>query len=243
MKTSTRAFLRLWRIQATFNPRGLQQSGLLDAFAPWLATLPESERDAFLDGEPAHRNTSAVMAGWLVGARIRAHREAGPDHARRLADALQSACGAIGDDLHWGAFRPATRAVALWTAWQVGLAEVVVVASIAGSVELGLRLRGLRKGLEAGTRVVDVIRADPWVQSASRWRALGGFVTAAFAVGLVASAVGPLLDGGSLPDLVLPASALVLGALWSKESERVRAWTWPMVVAILVVIARVTEGV
>ena len=114
------SLLRSFAIQGSWNPRSLLGSGFAFALVPFL------RRSGLVGTELARRtrrhlepfNAHPYLSGVALGAVARMEQEgADAETVRRFKRAVQGPLGALGDNLMWGAWRPATLLFALAVAW------------------------------------------------------------------------------------------------------------------------------
>jgi mannose/fructose/N-acetylgalactosamine-specific phosphotransferase system component IID len=221
MTPSRRLFFRSLLIQALWNPRDFQGSGV-----GWAL----SETPGVFNGHP-------YLSGIALGALARLRKIEGGENGgpldTRFREALRAPLGALGDSLVWVGFRPlallATVALLL-----LGVSPLLALPLLLlgfNAVQLGLRAWGVRIGLTHGLNVGMALRAG----SLHRWaRGLqgGGVVSAGAVTGiLVVALIGAWVPGSAtegaeagrlLKLLVVPALVALL-ALVAGGSRLLRA--------------------
>ncbi len=226
MTGSLRANLRLLLLQGAWNYERMIGIGMGYAAQPLLEDLKSA--DPLRHAEASVRSTDffnshPYLAGLALGALTRCEYDQvpGPQIAR-LRVALTSALGALGDQVFWAGFVPATMGAALagvalgLGVWWVGILLLGYLL-----LRVGTGLWALHTGLRSGSRVGDAI-AQSWLRPA----AVGSGLVAGALVGLSLPLVAGWLlvplgwTGGLLAALVL---LLGLGAGW---------WLGPRITAV-----------
>jgi PTS system mannose-specific IID component len=212
-----RVFLRSLFLQASWNPKGMQNLGLAYALYPALQRLyPERERqEAAVRRHLAFFNTHPYVAAAIVGGvlyheeRI-ARGEESPDKVVTFKAALMGPLAALGDGFFWMSLKPAVGAVcaALVPALQVWAAVLFLV--LYNTVHLSLRARLYWLGLSLGDRLVEAVARANLPARGARLRT----IAAACAGGLAAwLAVSFGAQTGGLRAPLLAAGCLGLGVL------------------------------
>jgi PTS system mannose-specific IID component len=240
VKGSRQLGWRLWFVQASWNREGMQSLGLLVAALP-VARGRGDEGESFLGWMSSRLgfvNTNPYLSGLLLGASLRAERDAGSTAALRLEKGLSRYLGAVGDGLFWEGLRPAFAYGGLAAGLVVG-PRGVLAAWLGFALLQGLiRSWGLRAGLAHGLGIVDWLEEQGLpraVQRAGRmaYVAIGGAIGLALLqrAGLVEEPAG----------LACAAAALVCGSLaawrrWPLE------WVLPGLALIYWLISRMGPG-
>ncbi|MFC2076240.1 PTS system mannose/fructose/sorbose family transporter subunit IID [candidate division KSB1 bacterium] len=212
-----RTLHRCLYIQATWNFKGLMNLGFAQAMAPAICRLfPDPEKRARCLRR--HLNfflSNPYFAGYAVGACIRLEEQSAaaadpsPERIEAFKRAIGSPLASLGDNLIWGALRPAS--LLLGTA-------LALVGSLWGPVlfllgynlpAVAVRAMGLKRGYALGFNIVGEI-SSPWFRRITeKLRFL-----AAVGLGLVAAVViNSGIEAGSVYALwALPTlGVIVLG--------------------------------
>jgi PTS system mannose-specific IID component len=240
MRGFSRAFLRLFMVQASHNYDRMIGLGVGWATEPLLADLPDDARHGAEQRGTRLFNSHPYLAGLAVGAIARAEHDGVPGaQIDRLRSALSAPLGAVGDKLVWAGTLPATVAAGMIVAIVVSpLAGVITFLGLHNALHLVLRWWGLRAGTQLGMGIAGALNSRP-----IRWGLKVGGPAAAFAIGaalpiiaawaltgfpratyagVVAIAVAGVVVGrwlmpsvGALRvGLVLVAAALIMGWVW-----------------------------
>jgi PTS system mannose-specific IID component len=226
MSRATRLFVRSFLIQALWNPRDFQGSGLGWA----LGETPSS-----FNGHPY---LSGVALGALSRLRELDGGENGGDLDTRFREALRAPLGSLGDALVWVGLLPAS-VLAACLLILLGLPPALVLGMLLlgyNAVHLGLRAWGLRVGLTHGLGVAGALGAAGLQQAAQHLRRTGVFLAGGI-TGVVLVAFGQVVGGGfpdfrpvspellavafSIPPLVA-LGLLILGGIRNVASARIR---------------------
>ncbi|MFN2384237.1 MAG: PTS system mannose/fructose/sorbose family transporter subunit IID [Gemmatimonadota bacterium] len=227
-----RIAFRALGVQAVWNYDTLQAVGFAWSLLPGLERIypDRAERAGRVLAHLDLINANPYLSTLGLGVALRLEQEvardpaiAGPRQAR-LLKALNGPLGALGDELFWGAWRPALGltaalfALATMSVWPA-LIFLVAFNGLAQSVRFG----GVRAGFAGGAGIARVLRDPFWRRATGRARTLGAVAAgAAFGAGLVwaGTAAGDLgwrdADGAwawaSAAAFALSVFLLVLGA-------------------------------
>lgn len=217
-------------------------SGFAFVLLPGLRRLYGSDPaalDAALERHLEHFNAHPYLAGVAVGAALRLEADGeDPETIRRFKVAVRGPLGSLGDSLVWATWLPGVAVVAL-ALYGLGVpawAAVVAYLVLYNVLHIGLRVWGLRIGLDAGRGVARRLGEANLSQWTARLQpvlaaSLGVLcgVTLGGGGGLVESGVGWALFAGG---------AFAVGLLFGH-----RVWR-PAAVATVVVVALIaTAGV
>lgn len=213
---------RVWSLQGSFNRERMQSLG-------WLVALAGVWRRRGLEGaplreqlrrEPTSANTHPYLVGLALGARLRLEDEGRAADGERLAQAMASALGGIGDRLFWRALAPLVGLLAL------GLLMVHRPEAVAGiwvvyaAMTARLRFWALREGYRRGPDVVELID-DGRIHRVAE----GLHVAAALLAGAVG---GAILSQAPIeiqwPDVALAALALGWGVYVAHSPGSIARW-------------------
>src|SRR5262249_56458070 len=159
-----RVFLRSLLLQASWNPKGMQNLGLVYALYPALERLypdPEKRREA-VQRHLTFFNTHPYVAAAIVGG-VLYHEEriaAGEEDPRRVTEfkgALMGPLAALGDGFFWLSLRPATGALCAALVPWLGAWAAVLFLVLYNVVHLTLRAWLFRMGLQLGDRLVEAV--------------------------------------------------------------------------------------
>jgi mannose PTS system EIID component len=207
--------VRSLTVQGSWNYETLIGTGFAFLMLPALRHLypddPEGLRAAMVrhgDLFNCHPYLATLAAGAV--ARLEADRVQ-PQMVERFKTALRGSLGSVGDQLVWGAWRPAAvlLGLVLILSGVVWWASVLLFLLAYNVIHIGLRVWGLRQGAATGFEVGRMVRAAP-LQALGRRAADAGALLAGFAVVL---AVGPVArePGGLLLATALGALGFWLG--------------------------------
>lgn len=166
LKTGTllRVFLRSLFLQASWNPRGMQNLGLAYALFPALQRLypsPEAQSVAvrrhlvFFNTHPYV--AAAIVGGVLFHEERIARGEEAPETVVAFKAALMGPLAALGDGFFWLSLRPAVGAFCAALVPWIGAWAVVVFLVAYNAVHLSLRARLYVMGLTQGDRLIEGI--------------------------------------------------------------------------------------
>lgn len=210
-------FLRSLLLQASWNPKGMQNLGFAYAVLPALKGLyPEpAALKAAMQRHFAVFNTHPYAAAALLGGVLyheeRISRgEEGPERVMAFREALMGPLAALGDGFFWMALKPASGALGALLVPSTGLWAPVAFLVFYNVVHFGMRIRFYRIGLELGDRLVEEVARAKLPRRGAHLRSLGaGFAGAAAAT--LALTLGRIEPG--LPGMAFGLGFLVWGAL------------------------------
>ena len=159
-----RVFLRSLFLQASWNPRGMQNVGFADAIGPALTELyPEpAERAKAVARHLEFFNCHPYMAAAILGGAVRLEeRVASGELPAQTVSSFKSTLGppfaALGDGFFWLALRPTSALAAAVTEPFLGLGCVLVFLGLYNSVHVAARVWLFAMGYLRGEGVVDVV--------------------------------------------------------------------------------------
>lgn len=160
----SRVFWRSLFLQASWNPRGMQNVGFAYAMAPALAAL-YSDRGQRAKAALRHLeffNCHPYLAAAILGGAVRleervARGEAPPESVSAFKRALGPPFAALGDGFFWLALRPAAALAAAITAPHIGAWSILVFLVLYNAVHLAGRVWLFRIGYSSGEAVVDEV--------------------------------------------------------------------------------------
>jgi mannose/fructose/N-acetylgalactosamine-specific phosphotransferase system component IID len=132
----------------------------------WLVALAGVWRRRGLEGvplreqlrrEPTSANTHPYLVGLALGARLRLEDEGRAEEGERLAQAMASALGGIGDRLFWRALAPLVGLVGLGLLLLHRPEVMAVVWVVYAAMTARLRFWALREGYRRGPDVVELL--------------------------------------------------------------------------------------
>lgn len=167
-RVSRAALLRVfWRslfLQASWNPRGMQNVGFADAISPALEELyPDSQERAratarHLEFFNCHPYLAAAILGGAVRLEERvANGEASPQTVSSFKSSLGPPFAALGDGFFWLALRPAAALLACAAEPFLGLWCIAVFLILYNAVHLTARVWLFVTGYTRGEGVVDAV--------------------------------------------------------------------------------------
>ncbi len=212
-----RVFRRTLFLQASWNPKGMQNLGLAWAVYPALCWLyPDREaRQAALLRHLSPFNTHPYVAAAIVGGvlfheeRI-ARGEEGPERVEAFKRALMGPLAALGDGFFWLSLKPAVGALCCALVPLLGAWAAVLFVVLYNVVHLQQRVKLFRLGVHTGDRLVEAVAHERLPLWGARLRA----VASACAGGIAASLAlqfGTQQGGWAGP--LLAAACLSMGAL------------------------------
>jgi PTS system mannose-specific IID component len=212
-----RVFLRSLFLQASWNPKGMQNLGLAYSLFPALEQLyPKKEdQEAAVRRHLVFFNTHPYVAAAIVGGvlyheqRI-AQGEETPDKVVAFKAALMGPLAALGDGFFWLSLKPAVGAVCAALVPVLQAWAVLLFLVLYNLVHMTLRARFYWMGLALGDRLVEAVARANLPTRGARLRS----VAAASAGGLaawLAVDLGRTAGGNHAPWLV--AGCLALGVV------------------------------
>jgi PTS system mannose-specific IID component len=213
----TRVFLRSLLLQASWNPKGMQNLGLVYALYPALERIypdPGKRREA-VQRHLSFFNTHPYVAAAIVGG-VLYHEEriaAGEEDPRRVTEfkgALMGPLAALGDGFFWLSLRPAVGALCAALVPWLGAWAAVLFLLLYNAVHLTLRAQLFRMGLQLGDRLVEAVARARLPTRGARLRAVAAASAGAAAASL-AFAFGA--QQGGVGGWLLAGGCLALGAL------------------------------
>jgi PTS system mannose-specific IID component len=219
-RVSRAALLRVfWRslfLQASWNPRGMQNVGFADAIAPALAELYPDPRER---ARAAARhleffNCHPYLAAAILGGAIRleervANGEASAQSVSSFKSALGPPFAALGDGFFWLALRPTTALIACATEPFLGLGCIAVFLVLYNAVHIAARIWLFTTGYGRGEGVVDAVGRAHFSSATPMLKACG----AVLAGGLAAKSVLAAGLPGRPFHALLVASTIVAAAI------------------------------
>ena len=207
-----RVFLRSLLLQASWNPKGMQNLGLVYALYPALERLypdPEKRREA-VQRHLTFFNTHPYVAAAIVGG-VLYHEEriaAGEEDPRRVTEfkgALMGPLAALGDGFFWLSLRPAAGALCAALVPWLGAWAAVLFLVLYNVVHFTFRARLFGMGLRLGDRLVEAVAKAHLPSRGARLRAVAAASAGAAATYLAVEFGSPqggvggwLLAGGCL---------------------------------------------
>jgi PTS system mannose-specific IID component len=243
--TAARVLLRSLLVQGSWNYETLIGTGFAFTVLPALRQLHPDDPDELRAAVSRHAevfNSHPYLATVAVGAVARLERDGtDPRVVSRFKSALRGSLGSLGDQLVWGAWRPATLVLALLlllagAPWWVGVGTFLLLYN---ALTLALRVWGWRIGTANGMEVGRAIREVPLQPLAQRLAGLGAALAGAATVVAVAPLTSILpLGAAPLDPLGLAADATAVGmGLWFGVRMRrvmgtVVAVAWGLVIGL-----------
>jgi mannose/fructose/N-acetylgalactosamine-specific phosphotransferase system component IID len=223
-------------LQAGFNRRGMQRSGVWFALVPWLSRLDSASRRAWLVRERAVFNTNPYLAPVLLGARCRIEEDHSPELAERVDATLQRSLGSLGDALTWRAARPVWFLATALAGFAFGPAAVLIAWLLFAIAVALVHRNGLDWGYRLGLDVVDQLEAVRLHALARAGRRTAAVLAGAVGVGILVLA---LISGAERAAVFATAIAIGLGAVTTRL-RRGPEWVLFVVMAGMVLYARWT---
>jgi len=233
-----RVFMRSLFLQASWNPKGMQNLGLAYAVFPALERLYASgtAREEAVRRHLVFFNTHPYVAAAIVGGvvfheeRI-ARGEETPDKVVAFKAALMGPLAALGDGFFWLSLKPAAGAVGAALVPLLGLWAVPVFLVFYNLVHMLLRVRLYWLGLTLGDRLVEAVARANLPARGARLRTVAALCAGGLAAWLAVS-FGANAGGAHAP--LLAAGCLALGvASYVLVSRRVPNYVVLYLAAIL----------
>jgi len=212
-----RVFMRSLLLQASWNPKGMQNLGLVYALYPALERIypdPGKRREA-VQRHLSFFNTHPYVAAAIVGG-VLYHEEriaAGEEDPRRVTEfkgALMGPLAALGDGFFWLSLRPAVGALCAALVPWLGAWAAVLFLVLYNVVHLTLRAQLFGMGLQLGDRLVEAVARARLPKRGARLRAVAAASAGAAAASL-AFTFGA--QQGGVGGWLLAGGCLALGAL------------------------------
>ena len=212
-----RVFLRSLFLQASWNPKGMQNLGLAYCLYPALEQLypKKDDLEAAVRRHLVFFNTHPYVAAAIVGGVLNheqriARGEETPDKVVAFKAALMGPLAALGDGFFWLSLKPAVGAVCAALVPVLHAWAALLFLVLYNGVHLTLRARFYWMGLSLGDRLVEAVARANLPTRGARLRS----VAAASAGGLaawLAVDLGRTAGGSHAPWLV--AGCLALGVV------------------------------
>jgi PTS system mannose-specific IID component len=211
-----RVFWRSLFLQASWNPRGMQNVGFADAISPALEELYPDRADRaraaarHLEFFNCHPYLAAAILGGAVRLEERVAEGVAPAQSvSSFKSTLGPPFAALGDGFFWLALRPATALVACATEPFLGLWCLAVFLVLYNSVHLAARGWLFATGYARGEGVVDAVGRAHFASATPLLKALGAVLAGALAGRSVLAAGLP----GRPFHALLVASTIVAAAI------------------------------
>ncbi|MBJ6760033.1 PTS system mannose/fructose/sorbose family transporter subunit IID [Myxococcaceae bacterium JPH2] len=210
-----RVFLRSLFLQASWNPKGMQNLGLAYAVYPALERLYPAgpAREEAVRRHLVFFNTHPYVAAAIVGGVVNheqriARGEESPDRVVAFKAALMGPLAALGDGFFWLSLKPAVGAVCATLVPLLGVWAVALFLVLYNLVHVLLRVRLYWLGLFLGDRLVEAVARVNLPTKGARLRAVAAASAGGLAAWLAVS-FGAAAGGENAP--FLAAGCLALG--------------------------------
>ncbi|MBU8895579.1 PTS mannose transporter subunit IIA [Corallococcus sp. H22C18031201] len=210
-----RVFLRSLFLQASWNPKGMQNLGLAYAVYPALERLYPAgpAREEAVRRHLVFFNTHPYVAAAIVGGVVNheqriARGEESPDRVVAFKAALMGPLAALGDGFFWLSLKPAVGAVCATLVPLLGVWAVALFLVLYNLVHVLLRVRLYWLGLFLGDRLVEAVARVNLPTKGARLRAVAAASAGGLAAWLAVS-FGAAAGGEGAP--FLAAGCLALG--------------------------------
>jgi mannose PTS system EIID component len=218
-----RMLLRSFLVQGSWNYETMIGTGFAFTLLPLLRFLHPTDVEARRSAMKRHAeifNSHPYLATVAVGAVSRLEVDgASPEVTERFKSALRGSLGSLGDRLVWTAWRPASLLLGILlilagAAWWLAVLTFLLVYN---AFHVGLRIWGLRSGIDNGLEVGKVLRSAP-LEAVVAWTGNAGalFCGAALVLAIVPS-------GGDFVPIASGLAAAALGLWLGLSSRRVLA--------------------
>ena len=235
-RTSPSSAWRTMALQAGFNRKGMQRSGVWFALIPWLSRRDPEERRAWLVRERAVFNTNPYLAPVLIGSRCRIEEDHSPELAERVDATLQRSFGSLGDALTWRAARPVWFLVCAIAGFAFGPLAVLVAWLLFAVAVAVVHRQGLEWGYRLGLDVVDQLDAARLHALARAGRRTAAVLAGAVGTGVLVLA---LISGAERTAVLAAVIAIGVGVIMARL-RRGPEWLLFVVMVGLVLYARWT---
>ena len=217
-RVSTAALVHVyWRslfLQASWNPRGMQNVGFADAIGPALAELyPDpAERARAAARHLEFFNCHPYLAAAILGGAVRleervASGEAEPQSVSSFKSTLGPPFAALGDGFFWLALRPTAALAAAVTEPFLGLGCVAVFLALYNSVHIAARTWLFFTGYTRAEGIVDAVARAHFSSGTPLLKACGAVLAGALAARSVLEA-----GAGGRPIHALLVASTIVGA-------------------------------
>jgi PTS system mannose-specific IID component len=210
-----RVFLRSLFLQASWNPKGMQNLGLAYAVFPALESLypDRAAREEAVRRHLVFFNTHPYVAAAIVGGVVNhevriARGEETPDKVVAFKAALMGPLAALGDGFFWLSLKPAVGAVSAAMVPLLGVWAVPLFLVLYNLVHVLLRVRLYWLGLSLGDRLVEAVARANLPSRGAKLRAVAATSAGGLAAWLSVS-FGTNAGGARAP--FLAAGCLALG--------------------------------
>lgn len=211
-RTLAQVFFRSLFLQASWNPRGMQNLGLAYALFPALRELyPDAAaQTAAVQRHLTAFNThpyaaAAILGGVLFHEQRIARGEESPERVATFKGSLMGPLAALGDGFFWLSLRPAVGAFCAAMVPFLGVWSAPLLLVLYNAVHLTFRARLFAQGLSLGDRLVEALARANLPTHGARLRtvaaASSGALTAWLAIAFGAGQGGEwaaVLAGGCL---------------------------------------------
>jgi mannose PTS system EIID component len=212
-----RVFLRSLFLQASWNPKGMQNLGLAYSLFPALERLyPEKgAQEAAVRRHLVFFNTHPYVAAAIVGGVLYHEQrialgEESPDKVVAFKAALMGPLAALGDGFFWLSLKPAVGAVCAALVPVLHAWAALLFLVLYNLVHLSLRARFYWLGLSLGDRLVEAVARANLPSRGARLRSLAAACAGGLAAWLAVD-LGYTAGGDHAPWLV--AGCLALGVV------------------------------
>jgi PTS system mannose-specific IID component len=212
-----RVFLRSLFLQASWNPKGMQNLGLAYALFPALEQLypDKAALEAAVRRHLVFFNTHPYVAAAIVGGVLYHEQrialgEEPPDKVVAFKAALMGPLAALGDGFFWLSLKPAVGAVCAALVPVLHAWAALLFLALYNLVHLSLRARFYWLGLSLGDRLVEAVARANLPSRGARLRSLAAACAGGLAAWLAVD-LGYTAGGDHAPWLV--AGCLVLGVV------------------------------
>jgi PTS system mannose-specific IID component len=194
-----RMFWRSLFLQASWNPRGMQNLGFAYAMGPALEELyPEpSARARATERHLEFFNCQPYMAAAILGGAARVEErvaagEAEPSDVSQFKTTLGPPFAALGDGFFWLGLRPATALAAAVVAPFLGLSAVLVFLGLYNTVHVSARLWMFAAGYVRAEGIVGTLGKAHYASGTPLLKACGAALAGAMAArAVLVTALGP----------------------------------------------------
>jgi PTS system mannose-specific IID component len=211
-----RVFWRSLFLQASWNPRGMQNLGFADAMGPALQALysdPKKRAQAVarhLEFFNCHPYAAAAILGGALRLEERVARgQALPEEVSTFKSALGPPFAALGDGFFWLALRPMAALAAAMAVPFIGLWALAVFLGLYNAVHVLVRVWLFCEGYRRAEGVVEVIGQAQVPRGTGLMKAAGAVLAGAIAARAVLTAGMP-----GRPLHALSTAAAVLFFAW-----------------------------
>lgn len=160
-------------LQCSWSFHSMQSLGFLFTAR---AGLDRNKHEKLLQHTRVFFNTHPYMAGYLIGAVLRAYeKEEDPEKIKNYIMVGQSAFASAGDTLFWQTIRPSLLLLAIIIGLKFGIAGPLLFFVAFNIIHLYHRLTGFSAGYKKGWDIIYILKTPKFTQTQKLFENLGTF--------------------------------------------------------------------